>query len=60
MRQYEGYIKPIIRKIPVVRDSYHLTRVARKILEGYVDRRVRRLAAEYDKQRAASWSGAIK
>jgi glycosyltransferase involved in cell wall biosynthesis len=60
MRQYEGYIKPIIRKIPVVRDSYRLARVARRILEGYVDRRVRRLAAEYDKQRAAGWSGVTK
>lgn len=60
MRQYEGYIKPIIRKIPVVRDSWRLTRAARQILERYVDRRVRKLAAEYDRQRAASRLNAIQ
>ncbi len=60
MRQYEGYIKPIIRKIPVVRDSYRLTRAARKILEGYVDRKVRGSPQIMTKQRAASRSGAAQ
>jgi GT2 family glycosyltransferase len=52
VRQYEGYIKPLIRKIPVVRDSWRLTQAARKILTKYVDHKVEGLAAEYERQRA--------
>src|ERR1700761_6987804 len=53
MRQYEGFIKPLVRKLPVVRSSWKLRTAANHILRLYVDRRVKSLAAEYEFQRAA-------
>jgi cellulose synthase/poly-beta-1,6-N-acetylglucosamine synthase-like glycosyltransferase len=53
MRQYEGFIKPLVRKLPVVRSSWKLRTAANRILRMYVDRRVKSLAAEYERQRAA-------
>jgi GT2 family glycosyltransferase len=52
-RQFEGYIKPWIRKLPLVRRSYKLRKAAGWILRQYVDRKVRGLAREYERQRTA-------
>ena len=53
MRQYEGFIKPLIRKMPVVRRSWKLTKAAGWLLRRYVDHRVKGLAMEYERQRTA-------
>ncbi len=53
-RQYEGFVKPLIRKTPIVRRSWRLAQTARKLLTRYFDRRARHLAAEYERQRAAA------
>lgn len=52
VRHYEGFVRPVIRKLPVISRSYRLTQAARKVLTNYADFKVRRLLAEYDKQRA--------
>jgi hypothetical protein len=53
MRHFEGYVKPMIRKIPVVRSSYKLREMARRVLNLIIDRKVAGLSAEYEQQRAA-------
>ena len=53
VRQFEGFIKPLLRSLPIIGRSYRLTQAARKLVTSYVDRKVERLAAEYEKQRAA-------
>jgi GT2 family glycosyltransferase len=52
MRHYQGYIRPTVQKMPVVRRSWKLTKAAERLLVFYVNRRVRTLAAEYERQRA--------
>jgi hypothetical protein len=45
-------VKPIIRKLPVVRKSYRLSRAARRVLNLYMDWKVGRLQAQYENDRA--------
>ncbi len=52
-RYHEGFVKPLIRKIPVVRSSWRLSHAAAALLNRYFDRCAERLAADYEKQRAA-------
>jgi hypothetical protein len=54
MRHFEGYVKPMLRKIPVVRNSHKLQQAARRILNLVIDRKVAGLTAEYEQQRAAA------
>jgi GT2 family glycosyltransferase len=50
-RHNEGYVKPIIRKMPVVRKSYRLSQAARRLLNLYMDWKVGRLQAQYENDR---------
>lgn len=52
-RHYEGVIKPLIRKIPVVRSSWKLTKAAGWFLRHYFEHKVEGLDAEYVRQRDA-------
>jgi hypothetical protein len=47
-----GFVKPLARKLPVVRRSWRLTEAAKHILKKYAGHRADILAAEYEKQRA--------
>lgn len=53
-RHFQDFMAPLIKKIPVVRRSYRLSKMARTVLTNYIDYRVRGLVAENDSQRAAS------
>src|SRR5262249_24925602 len=53
MRDFEGVIKPRIRKIPVVRDSWRLTQIAHRIFAHHYEGVVDRLDEELRRQRAA-------
>lgn len=52
-RHFQDFMDPLIKKIPVVRRSYRLSKMARKVLTSYIDYRVRELVAENDSQRAS-------
>ena len=54
MRHFEGYVKPMIRKIPVVRSSSKLREAARRVLNLVIDAKLAGLTAEYEQQRAAA------
>ncbi|HEY4274181.1 MAG TPA: glycosyltransferase [Rhizomicrobium sp.] len=58
MRHYQGYIRPTVQKMPVVRSSWKLTKAAERLMVSYINRRVRNLSAEYERQRAADRRGA--
>jgi hypothetical protein len=48
-----GFAKPVAGKIPIVRRSWRLTQMAQRLLTRYAGRRAERLAAEYERLRAA-------
>ena len=56
MRHFEGVIKPRIRKIPVVRNSWKLSRFAHRLRAYYYEGNVERLDAEFRRERAAEAS----
>lgn len=52
MRHYQGVVKPLIKKIPIVRRSWRLTQAAGRFLANHYNRKAEALAAQYEKQRA--------
>ncbi len=52
MRHFQGVVNPTIRKIPVVRSSYKLTKLAGWLIHLYLNAKVNLLDAEFRKQRA--------
>ncbi len=57
MRHFQGVVNPTIRKIPVVRKSYKLTKLAGWLMHLYLNAKVNLLDAEFRKQRAAEAAG---
>jgi GT2 family glycosyltransferase len=54
MRHYQGYIRPTVQKMPIVSRSWKLTKAAERLMVFYINRKVKALAADYERQRALS------